>query len=306
MDRFDPSRFKTLLFQMFTLMFIISLVTAVALPGRGRETASAEGSALANVGAWKGPYRQKNELGLNCALAFALCAGYRPKSSIERTWRTGLVLLTLLLSYKSQSRESWIAIAVICYLAVLIKPIRGLAPASRLPVVITLVVGAVTTVTLAYMNLDALLALVGRDRTLTGRSDIWNYSMIAAQRRPLLGYGIYGYWTTPNATEVVVRAGWKVTSSHNSYLDCVISYGLIGLMIYLPIPLSALAYIFRAILSYSIENLEMYIYMLTAIIVLSFGGGFLTLTPGISYVLAIYVISNLEKVERSGFMSLEP
>ena len=58
-------------------------------------------------------------------------------------------------------------------------------------------------------------------------------------------------------------------------------------------------------MSYSLEVFEMFIYMLVATLVMSLAGGFLTYAPGIGYVLALYTISNLEKVERSGFMSLD-
>jgi len=305
MDRFSPSEFKTLLFQMFTVMFILSVLLIIFVPFRGVENAGVIGTNPENAGDWKGMFRQKNELGLNCAIAFGLCLGYSPKNGLERLWRGALILLTLVLSFGAKSRESWVAIAITIFLSALIIPFRNLGQRSRLPTLIAAFTLVVLTVTLVYLNIDSILALMGRDRTLTGRSNIWDYCVMIAQRRPWFGYGLYGFWRTPLAYDVVVRTGWQVTSSHNAYLDTVISFGLIGFALYLPIPLSAVIYIFRAIMSYSLEVYEMFIYMLTAILVMSFAGGFLTYAVGTSYVLAIYTISNLEKVERSGFMRLD-
>ena len=305
MDRFTPSEFKTLLFQMFTVMFIICVLMIIFMPYRGLENAAVLGTNPDNAGDWKGVYRQKNELGLNCGIAFGLCIGYAPKNALERIWRDALTVLTVVLSYGSRSRESWIAIALVIFLSALIKPFRRFDPRSRFPAFVVVFFVLVVSVTLISLNLDVALHLIGRDRTFTGRSSIWEWSMMAAQRRPWFGYGIYGFWKTPLANDVIVRAGWQVTSSHNSYLDVVISYGIIGLLLYLPIPLFAVIYIFRAVMSYSLEIFEMFIYMLVAIIVISFAGGFLTYAIGIGYVLAIYTISNLEKVERSGFMRLD-
>jgi O-antigen ligase len=276
----------------------------IVLPGRGLEIWTQDTNPD-NIGAWKGVFRQKNELGLNCAITFGLGLGYAPKSLLERVWRAGLMLLSVFLAYKSQSRESWVSMAVILFLALLIKPFRRLDQRSRFPVLIAASFVVVSVTALVYLNLDSVLLLLGRDRTLTGRSNIWDYAMIDAVRHPWIGYGLYGFWQTPLAYDVIVRAGWRMTSSHNSYLDVVISYGLIGLALYLPIPLMAVIYIFRAIMSYSLEIFEMFIYMLAVIIVCSFAGGFLTYTVGMGYLLALYTISNLEKVERSGFMRLE-
>jgi exopolysaccharide production protein ExoQ len=302
MDRFTLSEFKTLLFQMYTALFILSFVQIAR--GHGREILS-EGASADNIGAWKGVFRQKNDLGVNCGVAFGLCLGYLPKNLLEHIWRAFLMGLALVLAYKSGSRSGWAAIAVIIFLAFIVKQLRRLQPTSRLPALIAVFVFVIAVIALVYFNLDAILALMGRDRTLTGRASIWDWALMAAKRHPLIGYGIYGYWSTPLSWEVVVRAGWNVTSSHNSFLDVIITYGLIGLALYLPIPLSAIIFTFRAILNYSLETYEMYIYMIVVIIFMSFGSTFLTYTPGIAFVLVLYAVSNLEKVERSGFMTLD-
>jgi O-antigen ligase len=304
MDQFSPAEFKTMLFRMFTLMFAFSILMVIFLPGHGKEILLI-GTNPDNVGAWKGAFRQKNELGLNCAVAFGLCLGYSPKGHLERFWRAGLMVVTLFLSYKSQSRESWVAIALVIFLAAIIKPLRRYNQRSRLPTLVAVFFVVVIVAALVYLNLDAVLSLLGRDRTLTGRSGLWEWSLMDARRHPWIGYGLYGFWQTGLAYDVVVRAGWQVTSSHNSYLDVVISYGLIGLALYLPVPLMAVIFSFRAIMSYSLETFEMFIYMLAAVMVMSVAAAYLTYVVGIAYLLVLYTVSNLEKVERSGFMRLD-
>jgi exopolysaccharide production protein ExoQ len=304
LDRFPPIEFRRLLMWTYSFLFIVSVFLIIFVPWSGKETLLSDGNPD-NVGAWIGVFRQKNELGLNCAIAYALCIGQAPRTSTERVWRALLLILTLGLAVGSSSREAWVAIIVVTLLSVLVKFVKRLAPASRVPFCLISIITLVLGTYLVYDNLDYILGLFGRTRNLTGRADLWEWSMLIAAKRPWLGYGMYGVWHTPRAWPVIARAGWQVTSSHNTYLDTVIDYGIIGLVLYLPIPVSAVLYAFRAIVSYSLEQFEIYIYFLTVVIVMSFAGGFMTLAPGISFVLVIYTVSNLEQVERSGFMHFQ-
>lgn len=301
LDRFTPSELTRLLMWAYTLLLVASFLI-VHVHGFGVETSS-EGN-LANLGSWRGMFRQKNELGLNTALAVALCLGVVPTSGLERFWRWSLFALAMFLSFRSNSRESWIAIVIVVLLSVGVKFIAAFDPKSRFSMVVGMTSILGTLAILSYENLDSVLALFGRDRTLTGRSAIWDGTLLLISRRPWLGYGTYGVWTTPRAWDVVARVGFEVTSAHNSYLDATVTYGIIGLLLFLPIPLSAFLFSFRALMSYSLEHLKVFIHMIVVILIVSFAMSLLSYSPGVGLLLTLYAVANLEKVERSGFMSL--
>jgi len=101
-----------------------------------------------------------------------------------------------------------------------------------------------------------------------------------------------------------VRAGWDVTSAHNNYLDLLLCYGIVGFIVYMPIILASLLYMLRALLNYDLRNLQVLIYVMVVILVISFSQSIALMTPGIGFVLLIYGVSRLEQVERSGFMRL--
>jgi exopolysaccharide production protein ExoQ len=65
--------------------------------------------------------------------------------------------------------------------------------------------------------------LLGRDATLTGRTDIWGWFVPIALKRPILGTGFGGFWTT-EMVELHQEA-----SVHNGYLNTWLQLGVVGL-----------------------------------------------------------------------------
>src|SRR5262249_44402150 len=63
--------------------------------------------------------------------------------------------------------------------------------------------------------LPALLEMLGRDRTFTGRTDIWSLIVPIACGNPFLGLGYGGFWIDPPLREPFNR----LTHSHNGYLE---------------------------------------------------------------------------------------
>jgi len=64
---------------------------------------------------------------------------------------------------------------------------------------------------------------LGRDKSLTGRSDIWARLVPYALQRPILGHGFGGFWN--DAMREAIH-----TSGHNGYLDTIVEIGFVGLI----------------------------------------------------------------------------
>lgn len=301
LDRFTISEFIRICVWAFTILMFASIVFAILLPSHGLD------AGLSNPhdkGSWQGVFEQKNMLGLSAAISVALTLGLRPASSIDRIWRWALFLSAMVCALGSKSRESWVAIFFIFLLAMVLRLFERMDQKSRLPLFLIFSFTTALLVVIAYQELDAILALFGRDRTLTGRTEIWSSTILLIRRHPWLGYGSYAVWGTPLATDVVVRTGWNVTSSHNNYLETVLAFGLIGLAIYMPIPISSFLFMFRAVMSYSIVEYRPLIYIIAVLLVMSFAIALITCSPGIGLISLLYCVANLERVERSGIMRL--
>jgi O-antigen ligase len=89
-------------------------------------------------------------------------------------------------------------------------------------------------------NFELTLNIIGRDPTLSGRVQVWNY-IFNQLNEPLffgLGYGTgYGIIIRPGVSEAF---GNSFSTPHNGFLDIYIGLGLVGLSLYLLLVLSAL------------------------------------------------------------------
>ena len=74
----------------------------------------------------------------------------------------------------------------------------------------------------------AVVEGLGRDMTLTGRTDLWK-ELLHANINPLLGAGFYTFWLTDVANAICENYYWHPNQAHNGYLDTYLNGGLIGL-----------------------------------------------------------------------------
>ena len=79
------------------------------------------------------------------------------------------------------------------------------------------------------------LGAVGKDTTLTGRTDLWPYAIDKIIERPWLGYGYNAFWNgLDGESAYIIRAvRWDTPNAHNGFLDLWLQVGFIGLFIYI-------------------------------------------------------------------------
>src|SRR5258708_33971572 len=75
---------------------------------------------------------------------------------------------------------------------------------------------------------------MGRDASLTGRTDLCQVSIAAMLQRPLLGAGWDVFWMGPEADDIRSLVGWQTPHAHNAFIDLSLNTGLVGLAIFLP------------------------------------------------------------------------
>jgi O-antigen ligase len=84
---------------------------------------------------------------------------------------------------------------------------------------------------LYFEPLRNFLDLVLADATFTGRTDVWQFVLDHIKERPILGYGFWTFWGSP---EVVYGMGgyavWANTAghAHNGFLDIALTIGIPG------------------------------------------------------------------------------
>lgn len=82
-----------------------------------------------------------------------------------------------------------------------------------------------------------LAGAVGRDPTLTGRSDIWKL-LLNMHTNPILGVGYESFWLGPRLDTI-----WKIfghiNESHNGYLEVYLNLGFVGAFLLIALLISA-------------------------------------------------------------------
>ncbi len=214
--------FVTLMAVLGFILAIGSYAVCIAYPTMGVHH-------TVNAGDWRGLWFEKNAMGEIMAVGLlASVAAALVSPSARRAWTVN-ALLCLGLVIMSRSGTALITVGLI------LAATTGLALLRRGPVVGVLTVfggGALGFAAAAAQVLapGIFLTLLGKDPTLTGRTDIWAAILRQASAHPWLGFGYAAFWEKTSAPAAFVRAqtGWDVPSAHNGWLDILVQLGGVG------------------------------------------------------------------------------
>ncbi len=106
------------------------------------------------------------------------------------------------------------------------------------PIVAALVIAAVAAS--AYQS--EILAALGRDDNLTGRTDLWAWAIWFFEQRPLIGWGYGGIFAEsgPGPSDIFFEGGYVAPHFHSGYLQVLAETGIVGFLATLAICLGAL------------------------------------------------------------------
>jgi exopolysaccharide production protein ExoQ len=124
--------------------------------------------------------------------------------------------------------------------------LTSMARISRRPVLIHLIVAAVLSVTAINLFFGgSLLALLGRNPTLTGRTDLWNLCLTLVTN-PFVGAGYESFWLG-SRLEIMWNYIRGVNQAHNGYLEIYLNLGWVGVVLLVAVLISGYRNIIRAI-----------------------------------------------------------
>lgn len=225
--RFDWLGALRLLATVWLVLMVASLVSVVVAPGFAR-------AGDIHPGAWMAGWSEKNALGGHASRASFLFAFLAWRDARYRKWWCGGLAIALLMVILSKSATALLGAALgLAVLAAAWWMLKG----RRWT--LALVWGGATlvgVVLLAYLTAPAfVLGLLGKDETLTGRTDIWVELLNAIDKKPALGYGYLAFWGLDSEPRYWLQRAvdWDAPSGHNGWLDLAISLGLVGAAIFL-------------------------------------------------------------------------
>lgn len=219
---------RTLL-RLFGLCWVIvgfsSLISGVIAPGFAIMDE-------VHVGAWKGMYYEKNQLGGHMSRAAYLCAFL---VLMDRSWRgfwIGAVLLCVLLMLLSTSKTALLGLLLGIGLLMTAQLMKQSVNLTLFLLWFGVVMGGVLTAFIVFAP-EAFFALIGREPTLTGRTDIWSSLVGYISERPWFGYGYGAFWETEDGPVYWVQTvlEWDAPTAHNGWLEVALATGLVGLVL---------------------------------------------------------------------------
>ena len=203
---------------------------------------------------WSGVATGKNSLGIIC-LVFGLAALFRclqVKRDEKGTRKTGPLIaygatlaMALYLLVKCHSATSYACF----FLAGGPMVVSYLFRSARKPAFVHVMVFAILGLTVFSLFLSAsgeMVQELGRDSTLTGRTDIWR-SAFSLVQNPLFGTGFESFWIGPRLEEMKDLIHQGVNQAHNGYIEVYLNLGWVGIALLAALLIAAYGRVIRGL-----------------------------------------------------------
>jgi exopolysaccharide production protein ExoQ len=240
--RYDVRRLVVVLGWTLAIIIGASLVCAVVRPDLAIMPAP-------YPGAWRGVFTHKNALGHTMLLA---CDTFVALMLIQRRvlfWLTiGLVAALTLVFLSTAVTPLIVGFAT---LPALILARQYGKDRKRFGLILALALTiALLIAVLLLPPMALILQFLGKDTTLTGRTEIWELVWAAIQPRFWLGYGFGAFWVDiPSENNPVFTiwdaVNWRVPNAHSGLLELWLSIGLVGTIVFVILVISGIADSFR-------------------------------------------------------------
>jgi O-antigen ligase len=156
---------------------------------------------------------------------------------IKFKWPVTSTLLVVVLFLPLSAAES--ATSLLMYLMVFAMPVIWWIANTGKPTRLMIILGGLGAVLLAIAMLlvveidlvDELLGKLGKDSTLTGRTFIWSVAREVHESYPILGVGFDSFWfagTFDDTRRIYLAYGEGINGFHNTFLEVLVSLGLVG------------------------------------------------------------------------------
>ena len=211
------------------IALVLSIVYVALSPTYGLHQAT-DGAQSVHAGDWRGLFIHRTTLGRLAALSLAI-AIYSQTDGLGLLPRVGVIAASLLCLLMARSGGGYASAVILLATPPVLKAFQIAARRSLVIAAGLAASGGLLAVLAAPILAPLILNLLGKDATLTGRTEVWRLMLQAAGERPFFGYGY-----STGFREVVARlvashsAYGYVPNAQNGYLDVVLNLGLVGLV----------------------------------------------------------------------------
>lgn len=282
--RFSPEK----QIQLFLTLGTICLLLSVAL--------SLSSSTYRDpIGAWCGVYSQKN---ICCMVTeFLLLPAFYAsgKGLLFRIFCVIYVTGSIFLIMMTQSVTGQVTLSLLVAFVLLTKLLPRLRRSERKLLLLPAAALAVASGVLGFAAYASIARLLGKDPTLTGRTEIWRAIVPAIMRHPLLGYGYRAFWRgyQGESAYVSLSAHWAPPNAHNALLEIWLTLGAVGVVLILFTVLQALKNGFVCLTDMKSSYLAWYTSIVILILLVSVDEAEMVTPYGLPWMLYIFACLGL-------------
>lgn len=214
----------------FLIPFSILLIKYYPQFGRGFDLWTGEATN-------QGVTHSKNELGYDCMISglfffWNLLQALKIKDRKARRKELLLSVVFLgmvcwLLRQSSSATSLTCMLVGVCTILVLRLPFVS---KRRIGIYVIIAVVAFAIAEGYFGVYGNLVQFLGRDATLTDRTEVWHDAM-QLQPNPLLGAGFESFWLGDRLTKLWAKWWWRPIQAHNGYIETYLNLGVVGVVI---------------------------------------------------------------------------
>ncbi|WP_158615378.1 O-antigen ligase [Acidipila sp. EB88] len=222
---YDPDEQMEILVLLGRFFLVANILFSLLVPKYGIER------EISGIVTWQGICLHKNI----CAYATVFLAApvffQKLRGTLDTLGRIVYVALSLFVVYMTESRTGWILCGAFCALLAFFWLQRKFRSYDALALLLTIVVVGSLAAWSVYGLLPIFFVAIGKDPTLSGRTDIWQAVFRSVMKKPLLGWGYHGFWTGLTGESGVIAAEvlWNPGFAHSGYLETWLDVGAVGL-----------------------------------------------------------------------------
>jgi exopolysaccharide production protein ExoQ len=187
---------------------------------------------------WNGILAHKN--GFSCWIALTACLWFlQAITDRSKRWYSlalsGVFFIAMLLAGSGAARVLFVVTFGILIWSKLFQRLDFRKTFTALLFAITI---AIPSSIYTWANKQYIFGALGKDMTLTGRTEFWPQVLEAIWQHPVIGYGYHGFWQNWRgadnpAARIINPNGFVPPHSHNGYLEIVLALGAIGILLFM-------------------------------------------------------------------------
>ncbi|MGO4410404.1 MULTISPECIES: O-antigen ligase family protein [unclassified Brevundimonas] len=185
-------------------------------------------------GAWRGLWLEKNALGENMGLAALFMTAAAIMVPARRRLWLALAVIAAVLVILSTSKTG-LVVLILSFASMGFVALVQAGPKRAIVGTWLAVVAVCAALLVIVTRSDLIFDLLGKDATLTGRTEIWGGILHQMQQRPWTGFGYGVVWddTSPGGPNAWIAHEAKFTAAHahSGWLEVYLALGIPGVVL---------------------------------------------------------------------------